>query len=141
MAEKGDWNQPLLARSTSPVYYSEGVDPARGSNGRDEKHYIDDEVAGSCYIENDAIPETTSLERCIGWSSVHILVISRVVGSGIFATPGLIFRSVVSIGPSFLLWIVGAFAAWLGLTVALEYGCMLPRSGGSFVMSFGWVTW
>jgi amino acid permease len=137
MTEENDWTQPLLARPTSPVRYVEGIDntiwqPSR----REDEERINDETSASRYVENDVIPETSNLERRIGWSSAYILIISRVIGSGIFATPGLIFRSVGSIGLSLLLWIIGAFVAWLGLAVALEYGCMLPRSGGVFSVPF-----
>jgi amino acid transporter len=84
-------------------------------------------------IENEVIPETAVLGRNLGWSSAYILVISRVIGSGIFATPGAIVRSVGSIGLSLVLWVAGALFAWFGLAITLEYGCMLPRSGGDKV--------
>jgi len=82
--------------------------------------------------EADVIPETTALGRSLGWSSAYILIISRVIGSGIFATPGAITKSVGSVGLSLLLWTVGGLIAWFGLQISLEYGCMLPRSGGEF---------
>jgi hypothetical protein len=81
-------------------------------------------------LEDDVLPETAVLGRNLGWSSAYILIISRVIGSGIFATPGSIVSSVGSIGLSLLLWVAGALISWCGLVVSLEYGCMLPRSGG-----------
>ncbi|KAK4143113.1 amino acid permease-domain-containing protein [Dichotomopilus funicola] len=84
-------------------------------------------------VEDDTLPETAVLGRNLGWSSAYILIISRVIGSGIFATPGAIVSSVGSIGLSLLLWVAGAVISWAGLMVALEYGCMLPRSGGQKV--------
>ncbi|KAK4160544.1 amino acid permease-domain-containing protein [Cladorrhinum sp. PSN259] len=84
-------------------------------------------------IEDDVLPETAVLGRNLGWSSAYIIIISRVIGSGIFATPGAIVTSVGSIGLSLTLWIAGALISWCGLAVGLEYGCMLPRSGGSKV--------
>jgi amino acid transporter len=53
-----------------------------------------------------------------------------VIGSGIFATPGVIAKSTGSIGLSLLLWTVGAVVSACGLAVSIELGCMLPRSGG-----------
>lgn len=73
------------------------------------------------------------LGRTISWPSAYILVISRVIGSGIFATPGAIVKSVGSVGLSLSLWVVGALIAACGLAVSLEYGSMLPRSGGEKV--------
>ncbi|KAH7410511.1 amino acid permease-domain-containing protein [Phaeosphaeria sp. MPI-PUGE-AT-0046c] len=84
-------------------------------------------------IEDDVLPETSILGRTISWPSAYILVISRVIGSGIFATPGVIVKGVGSVGLSLTLWVVGAIIAACGLTVGLEYGCMLPRSGGEKV--------
>ncbi|KAK0668100.1 putative low-affinity methionine permease [Cercophora samala] len=84
-------------------------------------------------IEDDVLPETAVLGRTLGWGSTYILIISRVIGSGIFATPGSIVSSVGSIGLSLTLWVAGALISWFGLAVGLEYGCMLPRSGGDKV--------
>jgi hypothetical protein len=82
-------------------------------------------------VESDVLPETSVLGRNLGWSSAYILLISRVIGSGIFATPGSIVRSVGSPGITLVLWVVGALFAWMGLAINLEYGCALPRSGKS----------
>ena len=66
-------------------------------------------------IEDEVLPETAVVGRNLGWTSAYILIISRVIGSGIFATPGAIVRSVGSVGLSLVLWIVGALFAWFGL--------------------------
>ncbi|KAJ9157761.1 Methionine permease [Pleurostoma richardsiae] len=84
-------------------------------------------------IENSIFPETSNLGRHLSWHSAYILVISRVIGSGIFATPGAVVRATGSIGLSLLVWTFGALIAACGLAVSLEYGCMLPRSGGEKV--------
>ena len=96
-----------------------------------------DEEAGSVTdiqpsraTEDDILPETSPLGRTVTWGSAYVIVISRVIGSGIFATPGSILRTVGSPGIALVLWIVGALVAACGLAVSLEYGCMLPRSGG-----------
>ncbi|KAF7503329.1 hypothetical protein GJ744_003972 [Endocarpon pusillum] len=81
-------------------------------------------------IDNDVLPDTSLVGRNIGWGSAYILVISRVVGSGIFAMPGTIVQNVGSPGLALSIWIIGAFVAWAGLAIDMEYGCMLPRSGG-----------
>ncbi|KAK4195025.1 putative low-affinity methionine permease [Triangularia verruculosa] len=74
-------------------------------------------------IEDDVLPERAVLGRTLGWRSAYILIISRVIGSGIFATPGAIVGSVGSIGLSLTLWAAGAIISWFGLAVGLEYGC------------------
>jgi len=126
MSTSDDEYRPLLFRSSSPT--------------ESAKTLIEDveEVEGSPVelhreVEDDVLPETSTLGRTITWQSAYILVISRVIGSGIFATPGAIVKSVGSIGLSLTLWIVGAIVAACGLAVSLEYGTMLPRSGGEKV--------
>ena len=81
-------------------------------------------------VDDDTVPETATYGRNLSWSSAYILVISRVIGSGIFSTPGLVVKSAGSIGLAVLLWIMGTILSGCGLAVSLELGCMLPRSGG-----------
>lgn len=80
-----------------------------------------------------SLPEASPLGRRLTWPSSFILVISRVIGSGIFATPGTILTAVHSPGLALSLWLVGAIIAACGLAVSLEFGTMLPRSGGDKV--------
>ena len=115
-----DHIEPLLSPPTTPTY---GTAP-----GQDRP-----QIKRSRSIEDDVVPETAVVGRTIGWGSAYIIVISRVIGSGIFAMPGVIVKTVGSPGLALLMWVVGAFVAWCGLAITLEYGCMLPRSGGEKV--------
>lgn len=121
--------QPLLQASPSPL----AVGP--DDNKYDTIATLSEtenagEIQPSRAVEDDVLPETSALGRTLSWQSAYIIVISRVIGSGIFATPGAILQQVGSPGLSLLLWIVGTLVAAAGLSVSLEYGCMLPRSGG-----------
>ncbi|GAB1206240.1 hypothetical protein APSETT445_004924 [Aspergillus pseudonomiae] len=69
------------------------------------------------------LPETSSHGKALNWSSAYILVISRVIGSGVFATPGSIVKSAGSIGLTLLLWLVGTVLAACGMAVSMEFGC------------------
>lgn len=132
MAPSPEEERPLLIRTASPASTSASSSKtAYGSNVESDSTIAAGEVSRS--IEDDVLPETSILGRNISWPSAYILVISRVIGSGIFATPGTILRSVGSVGLSLTLWIVGAVIAACGLAVSLEYGSMLPRSGGEKV--------
>lgn len=125
-----EWRPLLTSESSSS---SSGSDP-RSTNAIDyERNGHSDETKPSRAIEDDVLPETSILGRNLSWNSAYIIVISRVIGSGIFATPGSIVKSVGSPGLSLILWFVGAVVAACGLSISLEYGCMLPRSGGSKV--------
>ncbi|KAJ5160861.1 uncharacterized protein N7482_007865 [Penicillium canariense] len=91
---------------------------------------------GTSYVEMpvklpDRLPGSPG--KSLSWASAYILVVSRVIGSGIFATPGSIVKSTGSIGLTILVWLFGTILAACGLAVSMEYGCMLPRSGGDKV--------
>ncbi|KHN94628.1 amino acid transporter [Metarhizium album ARSEF 1941] len=124
-----DEQRPLLADTARISSAQTGTDYA--SFTADDAFTAKDHP--SRFIDDDVLPETSALGRNLSWTSSYMLVVSRVIGSGIFATPGTILQSVGSPGLSLLLWAVGAVLAAAGLAIALEYGCMLPRSGGQKV--------
>ncbi|KAL2676588.1 hypothetical protein Neosp_010352 [[Neocosmospora] mangrovei] len=134
MTRNTSQKQPLLQRQSSQDSYG-SVDktPTSPPSSVDEGEIAVGDAEPSRSVEDDVLPETSPIGRTLSWQSAYILVISRVVGSGIFATPGTIVQSVGSPGLSLLLWVVGAAIAACGLAVSLEYGCMLPRSGGDKV--------
>ncbi|KAI5363082.1 Putative amino acid/polyamine transporter I [Septoria linicola] len=120
---------PLLSSSSS--LSSKGYDSLDSIERYDAPNYESKPAPSN--LEADVLPETSALGRNLSWSSAYILTISRVLGSGIFATPGVILAAVGSPGLSLALWVVGAVIAYFGLTISLEYGSMLPRSGGEKV--------
>lgn len=81
---------------------------------------------GSQELDNE-VPQG----RHLGVFSTVVLFVSRIVGSGIFATPSSIF---VNCGGNMVLffgvWFVAALMAFAGLYLFLEFGCLLPKSGG-----------
>ena len=115
---------PLLECTASYGSLSDSHSP------NDSEEIIHNNASLDRSLENDVLPETATVGRNLGWTSAYILIVSRVIGSSIFATPGAIVRSVGSIGITLMLWVVGALVSWIGLAITLEYGCMLPRSGG-----------
>jgi Amino acid permease len=122
--------EPLLQRPHSPSSSIASYDSILKSAYDEEDIALNNSHVPDRSVENDVLPESAVVGRNLGWSSAYILIMSRVIGSGIFATPGAILQSVGSPGITLLLWIAGALIAWLGLAISLEYGCMLPRSGG-----------
>lgn len=99
------------------------------------EHQNDLRLAASTDI-TDGFPDSLpgpNLGKNLSWSSAYILVVSRVIGSGIFATPGSIVKSTGSVGLTILVWVAGTILAACGLSISMEYGCMLPRSGGDKV--------
>ncbi|KAJ5198618.1 uncharacterized protein N7498_007735 [Penicillium cinerascens] len=73
------------------------------------------------------------LGRHLGIFSTIFLIVGRIIGTGIFSTPSSVTSSAGSVGAALLLWVVGFLLAGAGLCVWLEFGCMMPRSGGEKV--------
>ncbi|KAH8082804.1 amino acid transporter [Cristinia sonorae] len=73
------------------------------------------------------------LGRHLGVFSCTLLIVGRIIGTGIFSTPSSILGSVGSVGASLMLWVFGFFISFCGLFIWLEYGTMIPRSGGEKV--------
>lgn len=129
MRRLSEARQPLLSSSSAAsICYSSinggSVEQANEEGDVKASHVIDRSV------EHQTVPETATYGRNLSWTSAYLLTIAHVVGSGIFAAPGNIYREVGSPGLVLLVWLVGAAITACGLAVWMELGCMLPRSGG-----------
>ena len=61
------------------------------------------------------------------WDAIAI-VISVIVGSGIFASPGIIMATVGSVGLGLLSWVIAGVLATASSLVYCELGAMLPSA-------------
>lgn len=67
----------------------------------------------------------------LGYMGLFYFLISGVVGTGIFATPGTILNQIGSVGASYVLWVAGYFIALLNVLIYIEYVTYFKdRSGG-----------
>jgi len=82
--------------------------------------------------EPDAHPRD-GLKRELGLTDATFLVVSGVIGSGIFLTPGAIADLLPR--PSLILaaWAVGGGLSLAGAFANAELGAMFPRAGGDYV--------
>ncbi|KAH7908037.1 amino acid transporter [Hygrophoropsis aurantiaca] len=85
---------------------------------------------GELSFEEDA---AGGLGRHLGVTSCTLLIVGRIIGTGIFSTPSSILSGVGSVGASLLLWVLGFALSFCGLFIWLEFGTMFPRSGGEKV--------
>lgn len=69
----------------------------------------------------------TGNEPRIGGVSATFLIFNRIMGTGVFATPGVIMQLTGSAGLSLMLWLLGTFIAISGAAVYLEFGTAIPR--------------
>ncbi|TFK40147.1 high affinity methionine permease [Crucibulum laeve] len=69
----------------------------------------------------------------VDWISVIFLNISKMIGTGVFTTPGSILQGVGSVGLSLIFWVIGYAFAGASLAVYLEYVSYFPHRSGAEV--------
>jgi APA family basic amino acid/polyamine antiporter len=77
--------------------------------------------------------EQQSLKRQLGVVSATALVVSNMIGTGIFTTSGYLAGDLGSPGLVVSIWFVGAVIALAGALCYAELGANFPRSGGEYV--------
>jgi len=84
----------------------------------------------------ETVPEAhprDRLRRDLGLRDATLLVVSGVIGSGIFFTPGPIAALLPHPGVILAAWIVGGLLSLAGALANGELGAMFPRAGGDYV--------
>ena len=76
---------------------------------------------------------SVALPQTLHTRDAAALIISNVVGVGIFTTPGIVAGMVPSVAGIFALWIVGGFLAFAGATAYAQLAEIVPRAGGEYV--------
>jgi APA family basic amino acid/polyamine antiporter len=71
--------------------------------------------------------------QTIGWFTASCLLVSNIIGGGIFTTTGLLARELGDPMLILLLWIIGGLFAIGGAMVYGELGSRLPHAGGDYV--------
>ncbi|KAH6663173.1 amino acid/polyamine transporter I [Halenospora varia] len=74
--------------------------------------------------------EDGTFTRNLGAVDAFAIIISIVVGSGIFTSPGSIDANVPSPGVALVIWLVGGILAWTGANTMAELGTAIPGEGG-----------
>ncbi|KAH7066104.1 amino acid permease-domain-containing protein [Paraphoma chrysanthemicola] len=112
----------------APRVYQRDLDDLDAGAHR-EVHLADDETdeaVGEEYVYQ--IPE----DRKLGIFSTSMIIVNRMIGTGIFSTPSSILQATNSTGAALLFWVLGGLMS-LCLLAYLELGTALPRSGGEKV--------
>jgi solute carrier family 7 (L-type amino acid transporter), member 9/15 len=79
-----------------------------------------------------AVPEQLergTFTRNLGAIEAFAIVISIVIGSGVFTSPGSIDANVPSPGVALVIWLVGGVLAWTGASTLAELGTAIPGEG------------
>ena len=69
-------------------------------------------------------------DRKLGITGSVFVILNKMIGTGIFSTPSGIFAATGSVGVCLFLWIIGGILTFCGLSVFIEFGLAIPRSGG-----------
>jgi APA family basic amino acid/polyamine antiporter len=71
--------------------------------------------------------------RSLTLPHARALVVSSMIGTGVFTTAGLMLESLRSPMAVLAAWLVGGLLALAGAAVYAELGAMMPRAGGEYV--------
>ena len=77
--------------------------------------------------------DPSSLPRRIGWFTASCVLVSNVVGTGIFTTTGFMARDLGHPGLILFIWLMGGLIALAGALSYSELGTALPVAGGEYV--------
>lgn len=71
----------------------------------------------------------STFTKNLGTIEAFAIVISIVIGSGVFTSPGSIDTNVPSPGAALVIWLVGGLLAWTGASTLAELGTNPALSG------------
>src|SRR5690242_12839267 len=80
-----------------------------------------------------ALEGKDELPRVLTLRDATMLVVSSVIGVGIFLTPGDVAKQFPSVGWFFFAWLLGGALALAGALANAELGAMFPKAGGNYV--------
>lgn len=106
--------RPLLARDDASTHDDAGQnrqDPQEAGSGQ--------RVQGT-------------FKRNLGTLDAFAIIVSIVIGSGVFTSPGSIDTNVPSPGAALIVWLVGGLLAWTGASTMAELGTAIPGEGDWF---------
>jgi hypothetical protein len=99
-----------------------------------------DEGNGTGDAAASDVEASGTFSRNLGAREAFAIVISIVIGSGIFTSPGSIDTNVPSPGIALVIWLVGGVLAWTGASTMAELGTAIPGEGKMRLSSYG-STW
>jgi amino acid permease len=87
------------------------------------------EYGGTDRVPPYPAPEQGTFTRNLGAIEAFAIVVSIVIGSGVFTSPGSIDANVPSPGAALVTWLVGGALAWTGAMTLAELGTAIPGEG------------
>lgn len=98
-------------------------DNCRNSFDGELRKKIEDARRNPDTLIQDYAPSSLKL----GMFSTGCLVITQIIGSGIFETPKAVWLGTRSVSGAIFMWLLGSLITFAGLSVYLELGLTIPR--------------
>ena len=74
------------------------------------------------------------VKQKIGWKTAAALVISSMIGTGVFTSLGFQLIDIQNTWSIFLLWVLGGVLALIGAITYAELGTNFDESGGDYII-------
>lgn len=87
--------------------------------------------------EEHASRNRGTFTRNLGAAEAFGIVVSIVIGSGVFTSPGSIDTNVPSPGIALAIWLIGGILAWTGATTFAELGTAIEGEGKISFLNLG----
>ena len=84
-------------------------------------------------VPTSAHSQTPALRRSLGPLDGAAIVVSNVIGSGIFIVPAFVARGVPNAWAMLGVWLAGGLLAFAGAMAYAELAALRPRAGGEYV--------
>ncbi|ROW15996.1 hypothetical protein VPNG_02569 [Cytospora leucostoma] len=116
----------------APPPENDGAERPLLADSRAEVDGVSYHTAAAAESVAGAVPrdQGASFARNLGTLDAFAIIISIVIGSGIFTSPGSIDTNVPSPGVALVIWLVGGILAWTGASTMAELGTAIPGEGG-----------
>ncbi|KAK7908237.1 hypothetical protein PG985_015540 [Apiospora marii] len=114
-AQAADATQPLLS---GPREHSNDNNNDNSASSSERGHPVDPKTGRGAFTPN------------LGAKEAFAIVVSIVIGSGVFTSPGVIDTNSPSPAVALLAWIAAGVLAWTGAMTMAELGTAIPGEGG-----------
>lgn len=109
-----------------------GVDRSNSESRRGDEESIDSDNTQDSY--GAPVEKESPLGYQASSWAIFYMIIQGVIGTGIFATPGTIVKSVGSIGAAYVFWVVGFIVVMIQISVYIEFVTYFRRRSGGEVV-------
>jgi amino acid transporter len=79
--------------------------------------------------QTEPVNQRGTFAPSLGAAAAFGILVSIVIGSGVFTSPGAIDTNVPSPGMALVMWLVGGILAWSGASTLAELGTAIPGEG------------